>query len=794
MTPAPYRDRSIIYDILSMVPGWLFLLGLDPLMATIVGIPAAAVLVAARVNIFGGTPVRGRIVCGASLPMIGVFVTAALVFGSGGIALGMLLALSLIAVAEGWTRRSGRSFLGRFPLLAGLLFFVLSSIASAVLMEKGVTPYPTEDFAKGFTAPPEGPRWTDRALEEAVALADLALKRRVETADEIDDLCSSRLGGLEDLDEAEAPRGVYVTVFDTKGGTLRGRGRGGGSAARDIVLAVADALSSRGAKRKRGTFDPLPWSGKYRKSFVQIDVPGRPVSVKRRVLPNALHEMFRGADRSLRALDPLGLFLSVAVDVEPGVDGFIIHREGGETATVLPAEPVSQGWLTPRVRSNPRKVRRILERGLASISRDRFDFENEDLRLEKFRTARFGQFAPGSDVVKLYRGNVLFDGDLDRKRLLEAMASGTEWLSKAVRKDGRFHYESRPPHTPSTRGYNLPRHAGAVYGLLAMREVATREPELEEAGRRALRKGVLALDYMSRNLASPDPEAKPEILCFVDEKGRATSGATALGAMALAMLPDSEGVDGKKLGKRIDGFSRDETLARMGGCMLEMIDRRGAVFSKYEEAASKELVDREPLYFPGEVALALLRSYRVLGDEKLLEGARRIADRQLEIFSVPSALDFPWPGDHWIIQALTELSEATGDLDYAELAVLMGRGYVREQYPPQEFLYPDYRGAYRRIVDVPRTTRAASRGEALTAALRAARLTGADPGPFERALVEGARHLIEQQFTAENSYFVPRAWNVEGGFRMGLVDNHLRIDNNQHALVGMIGALEVLSR
>jgi hypothetical protein len=27
---------------------------------------------------------------------------------------------------------------------------------------------------------------------------------------------------------------------------------------------------------------------------------------------------------------------------------------------------------------------------------------------------------------------------------------------------------------------------------------------------------------------------------------------------------------------------------------------------------------------------------------------------------------------------------------------------------------------------------------------------------------------------------------------MGIVDNHLRIDNNQHALVGMLGALEVL--
>jgi hypothetical protein len=316
---------------------------------------------------------------------------------------------------------------------------------------------------------------------------------------------------------------------------------------------------------------------------------------------------------------------------------------------------------------------------------------------------------------------------------------------------------------------------------------------MADAGSRALRAGMDALGYITRNLASPDPEERPGMRCFVSERSEASSGSTALAALAIAQLPDPASVADEESRRRVAAFDRNGTLRRTGECLLSMIDPDGAVFANYREAVGNERVVKEPLYYPGEVALALVRSYRILGDDRLLEGAVRIADRQRGIYSVSLALDFPWPGDHWIIQALAELAPITDDAEYARLAVLMGQGYVREQYPPQAHLWRDYAGAYRRIVDVPRTTRAASRGEALTAALAAARFAGEDPAPFERALLAGARHLVEQQFTEESSYFVPASWDVLGGIRMGLVDNHLRIDNNQHAIVGMLGALEVLS-
>jgi len=44
------------------------------------------------------------------------------------------------------------------------------------------------------------------------------------------------------------------------------------------------------------------------------------------------------------------------------------------------------------------------------------------------------------------------------------------------------------------------------------------------------------------------------------------------------------------------------------------------------------------------------------------------------------------------------------------------------------------------------------------------------------------------------SYFIPKGMDVRGGIRMGLVDNHLRIDNNQHGMIALMRAIEAYDR
>ena len=138
---------------------------------------------------------------------------------------------------------------------------------------------------------------------------------------------------------------------------------------------------------------------------------------------------------------------------------------------------------------------------------------------------------------------------------------------------------------------------------------------------------------------------------------------------------------------------------------------------------------------------------------------------------------------------------------YSKNAYNMGLHYASEQYGDNHGQYgpvwtpwPDYIGAYRRTNDLPRTTRAGSRSEALRAVTNLAWDNGDDATIYEEALLGAARHLMEQQYTERNGYWLPDMARVHGAYPMGVVDNHVRIDNNQHALVGMVGALHVIRK
>ncbi len=791
------KQSSLVADMLSMLPGWALLLMIDPWTATVAGVPLSAVLIALRLIWWEEYPRSGRVVVGVAMPFIALFSASLGVFGSTGPLLGMLLAAAVLALAEGWNRRFGRSLVRGFPLVTGALFLLLSIIFSTLVLESWVTRYPTEDFLKELSAAPEAPKWSASAKEQAVKIVHEAIARDSATPENARHLHDDNAAEMADLVAAESRHGVFVTLYEKSGYRSSGHASTGRNSLERIARAAAQAIQQAPTKPRSNRTRPRMWGNPDVATRVQIDVAGPSKRITYRPLFRWFGEAFRGADRSLRKIRPLGRLFNLAFEIEVGIDGIEILRDDkSESALMLPGEPVTRGWMTPRRRSAPAKVGSMLRRTFRLWFEEELNLEHDDYVVRKFRTACFGEPKAGAKVVDWYRGNVLFDGDLTREMLVERTVLATDWLSRQVQtkgdRRGRFHYEIFPPHKGGTKDYNLPRHAGSIYGLLALYRAAAQEPAFSAAGKRALDAGLVALDYVKGSLGTPDPVNAPDALCFLDEKGRAASGSTALAAMSVVELPEAATVKDPALKARVEAVPVDKWLAGMGDCMLAMIDPDGAVFFDYNDASKNERVKKEPLYFPGEVMLALVRTYERTKDERFLEGAKRIGDRQQRLNRIPLLLDLPIPGDHWIIQAQGQLSQVNGDHRYAELSVLMGRGYLREQFPPQEYLYPDYRGAYRRVADLPRTTRAGSRGEALGAAMEAARFLGEDTTKFENGLIEGARHLIEQQFVRDNSHFIPDEFDVEGGIRMGLVDNHLRIDNNQHGLVALLRALQAM--
>lgn len=457
----------------------------------------------------------------------------------------------------------------------------------------------------------------------------------------------------------------------------------------------------------------------------------------------------------------------VALAVEPGVDGLHLSQ-GGREVWQLPADVITHGLLTPRVQGRVRSVETLLGHATRSLGHQAEQWRHDSsLELHRFRTLSLVSLHQNAPLEQLYRGNVLLKSPaLSAARIQAAIELGADWLMRQARADGTFQYEYDPNRDRAPDTYNMVRHAGVVFGLMSLYGFYGDEKYLNVA--------VHAFPHLERNLKAPD---KAGTLRAIQEGKRYPTGAAALALLAMVALPPA-----------LRGAEYEQTLEGLGLFLLQMIDRHGRVFDGYGASQRHEEVQEEPLYDPGETLLALTQLYAVTGETRWLEGAEKIAVAQRR-------QHVPWKEpDHWVIQGLAQLYLMGRGDEYGQLCLAWARTYLRSQYPPNHPPFPDYMGAWRRDLDIPRTTRASARSEALSAAVRVAWQLKTPALDLEEGLLFAARHQLEQQLRAENAFFFPRPAQTYGGFRAGLVDNHLRIDFNQHALVGLLGALEVAQR
>ncbi len=602
--------------------------------------------------------------------------------------------------------------------------------------------------------PEKGPEIPAAAKTAAVSLVRAAL-----TADYTsEDAVPAELAPLV-ADPALAfqpEREVYVCLF-RPGETKRLRGEAdAGSFGERLALATGRALES--------AHDRKEWvAGADQVRFV-VDVVGPDFPVP---------------GRELRTL---WYFF------EPGVDGVIVGNED-RRGVILPHEVNTQGILSPRVVKRDDKLQRLLAEGCRRAGKAGKAWSNPDTDLRRFRSTSFGEVIPGAGTADVYRGNVLID-EQDSEEILDMIQLGGRWLLNTVKADGSFDYQYYPNTDEGSKDYNVVRHAGSVYGLFEMYELAYEEPGLREdlngyidAGARSVGWVFDALDEI------PEDEAGGRY-CLLEGK-RCQSGSAALSMMTYLSRPPREHISNPKHVAALYSPDDQEKMDGLALAMVDMIDDKGAVFRTYQQAMTQAEVEKEPLYYPGECMLALTRYHVATGDVRWLDGAKAIANRQMSLYKTNR-----WSNpDHWVMQALYELFHVTGDEKFAEVALQMGTHHASEQCSgPHRSPFPDYIGAYRRTNDVPRTTRAGSRTEAMMAVVRTAWEMGVDAQLYEDAVLGATRHMSEQMFRPDNTFWMANPSRAMGALRMGIVDNHCRIDNNQHALVGMAGALEVARR
>ena len=349
---------------------------------------------------------------------------------------------------------------------------------------------------------------------------------------------------------------------------------------------------------------------------------------------------------------------------------------------------------------------------------------------------------------------------LDRAHVEEAVHEAARHLARGVDGRGRFRYLVDVVTGQSVGGYNWPRHAAATYFLAQSAAYFPDDTSLSSACLRAAARlrDEQILDCGSERCIGEDNE--------VD-----------LGSSALAVLAFTEivktGLDPSYLRSVRELASFIRSQQRPDGELMHLYDRK-----------KKERIDRQFLYTTGEASLALSRAHRVTNDPRDLGAASRalayVAGAGWQFFGSR----YLFAEEHWTCQAAEDQWDRAPNRDALDFcarwhafnrSLQVGAGESPFGHAAEgAFAFGPFL--------TPRTTPAASRGEAAAAAF--AVLRGEDLSVELRdALtfvlraqlrpdVPGSRHLSAQPSVNEAT---------RGAILGSAVDPQIRIDYAQHA-------------
>lgn len=351
---------------------------------------------------------------------------------------------------------------------------------------------------------------------------------------------------------------------------------------------------------------------------------------------------------------------------------------------------------------------------------------------------------------------------LSRSLLMDAASAGGDYLVRIQRTDGSFYYYyDAAADRFESRRYNIVRHAGTALALFDL-YAATRDVRYLESARGAMR-------FLTRRFHA----ARGDALYVLDFDGKAKLGASGLALVALARHIELDPKTAK---------SRDAT--RLANLIMKLQRKDGSFAMRYR-LRTTEPEAPQSLYYPGEAMLGLIRLFRLNGDKRLFEAARRGADYQIE-----SQLNMGlMPADAWLMQALEALYNIGHEQRYAQHTIALAEAMIADQYTDSDA--EGYAGGFG--PGPPRTTPAASRAEGLICAYRIARSTGDARAPsIATALEACARFQLVQQFTLADSARLPNPRRAAGGFRESPSSMNIRIDYVQHNISSLLGTAAVL--
>jgi hypothetical protein len=419
----------------------------------------------------------------------------------------------------------------------------------------------------------------------------------------------------------------------------------------------------------------------------------------------------------------------------------LIERGVSDTAIAGLAPDLSFG-------THPERVRELL--GREAGQRAAID---GSWRLQRVRLEALVPAVPGHSVHDATA--------VTAANLREAAREGALFTMRHQSANGRFAYWYDAQHNRAPdQGYNLTRHAGALYFLAR----AANQLDMPEARRAALRGLGYLRDHTLGTCGTPDR------LC-IDNAGRVEFGASALTALASAeLLRGGEDPDALRLLNGLTSF----ILAQQrpdGELMHE--------FSREKNAP----VDVQRMYFSGEAALALLAAYEQLHDARLLEAAGKVMRHLTGAGWSFFGSRYFYGEEHWTCQSAAKAASYM-QVD-AALAFCLRWGRWQHNLQYRAGITPwDVEGAFGfGPLFIPRLTTGSARMEALVPVYRVLSKRS-DVGDVRdlRALIErGVGFLLRSRWAPGPEHLFAKPSAAFGGIPSSQAALRSRVDMVQHA-------------
>ncbi len=356
-------------------------------------------------------------------------------------------------------------------------------------------------------------------------------------------------------------------------------------------------------------------------------------------------------------------------------------------------------------------------------------------------------------------------------QLRAAAKEGAGFLLRHQHRDGRFTYiyDARTGRE-RVGDYNIPRHAGSTYFLAQVDHLA----DMPSARTGALR----ALKWLARITKTC---GAPENLC-IEWFGRVDVGSAALAVVAAAeLLAAGDDPTARRLVEGLTAFLRAQQ--RPDGELMHEYDR-----------AKNAPIDVQLLYYSGEAAFALLRAYRVMGDERNLRAAKRLMKHLTGAGWNFFGSRYYYGEEHWTCIAA---GEARGLMNLDQAVDFCGRWFgfnERIQFRRGETPW-NVAGAYGAgPLIVPRITPVGSRSEAFVSTYELFKHYRRDTTELRALIERGLGQLLRWRFAPGPTHLLADPARAHGGVPGSPVDLTVRNDYVQHAGSAWIRWADVLRR